>query len=143
MDSGVKTIYMVEDELLLGELFEEFVSDFPYLRFVGRALDGETAVKECQQLKPDIVVLDLRVPGFNGLDILQFFHKALPSCCMILFTGSLSEESLRACLEYNACGYIEKAYGLEELQKGIEAAMEGRKHYSPGVAALLKSFKVS
>lgn len=135
------TLFLIEDEPLLCDLFAEYVKTMEDVEYLGDARDGSKAMKQCLELKPDIIILDIRIPEVNGLEILTLLNKKLPDSRVIIFTGSLSEETLRITLDYDAYGYVEKAYGLEELHKAIEAAAKGDKHFSPGVMDLMKQYR--
>ncbi|MCC5834628.1 MAG: response regulator transcription factor [Opitutales bacterium] len=136
-----KTLLMIEDEPLLCDLFAEYIKTIPEVEFLGDERDGSMAMKRSLELKPDIIVLDIRLPEVNGLEILTLLHRKLPETAVIIFTGSLSEETLRITLSNGALGYVEKSYGLEELHKAINAAMKGEKHYSPGVQQLMRNYR--
>jgi DNA-binding NarL/FixJ family response regulator len=88
-----------------------------------------------------MIILDLRLPEVSGLDVLKIVHKELPQSKVIIFTGSLSEETLQSTLQNGAIAYVEKAYGLEELQKAINAAKEGNQYFSPSIARLVEDYQ--
>lgn len=138
-----KTLFLIEDEDLLCELFAEYVQIISGLVYLGDARDGATAVKRCYELQPDIVIVDIRMPEINGLEILQRLHADLPGTKIIIFSGTVDDESLRLAIENETDAYIEKAYGLDELKRGIEYVMLGRKYYSPGIMRLLTNYQVS
>jgi len=135
------SLLLVEDEPLLCELFGEFVQTMEDIEYLGDARDGSLAMKKILEEKPDVIVLDLRIPEVNGLEILTLLRRKLPKTKIIIFTGSLSEETLRIALDHEASGYVEKAAGMEELSQAVEKAVAGEKHFSPGVARLMKNFR--
>jgi DNA-binding NarL/FixJ family response regulator len=137
-----KTLFLIEDEPLLCDLFAEYIKTIPEIDYLGDSRDGAEASKRCLELQPDILVLDIRMPEVNGLEIITLLHRRQPDCAVIIFTGSLSEETLRIALRNGARGYVEKSYGLEELRKAISAVLEGRSHFSPGVTQLLQSYRL-
>lgn len=134
-------LFLVEDEALVCDLLSEFLGELDGIDFLGDARDGATAIKKCRELKPDLIILDLRIPEVSGLDVLKVLHMELPESKVIIFTGSLSEEMLRSTLENGAIAYVEKAYGLEELQKAIAAANEGKRYFSPSIARLIEDYE--
>lgn len=135
------SLLLIEDEELVCELLGEFFHSEPGINYLGEARDGKTAIAKCRELKPDLVVLDLRLPELSGVDVLKILHKELPDMKVIIFTGSLSEETLHGTLRNGAIAYVEKAYGLEELQKAIEAATRNERYFSPSIARLIEDFK--
>lgn len=136
-----ETLFLIEDEELVCELLGEFLRAEEGIEFLGEARDGATAITRCRELRPDLIILDLRLPEVSGLEVLKVIHKELPDTRVIIFTGSLSEETLQTTLQNGAIAYVEKAYGLEELQKAIQAARKGEKYYSPSIARLIEDYK--
>lgn len=135
------SLFLVEDEELVCELLAKFLSMEEGIDYLGDARDGATAIERVRELKPDMLILDLRLPEVSGLEVLKIIHRELPDTKVIIFTGSLSEETLHTTLENGAVAYVEKAYGLDDLQKAIEAAKEGKKYFSPSIARLVEDYE--
>ena len=135
------TVFMIEDEVLLCELFTDFVHTIPGVEFLGFENDGELGIERALQLKPDIIVLDMRLPRVNGVEALHRLRAHLPETKMIVFTGTLKEETLRLASREGADGFVEKSHGLGELKKAIEAVLAGEQYVTAGVAEILKSFR--
>lgn len=136
-----ESLFLIEDEELVCELLGEFLREEEGIEFLGEARDGATAITRCRELRPDVIILDLRLPEISGLEVLKILHQELPTSKVIIFTGSLSEETLQTTLDNGAIAYVEKAYGLEELQKAIQAALKGNKYYSPSIARLIEDYQ--
>ncbi|MFO7725844.1 MAG: response regulator transcription factor [Oceanipulchritudo sp.] len=136
-----ESLFLIEDEALVCELLTEFLEDVDEIDFLGDARDGATAIERCRELKPDIIILDLRLPEMSGLEVLKILHKEQPTMKVIIFTGSLSEETLQITLANGAIAYVEKAYGLEELQKAISAALQGERYFSPSIKRLIEDYQ--
>ena len=134
------SLFLVEDEQLVCELLAEFLKDFEGIDYLGEARDGTTAIAKCRQLKPDMMILDLRLPEMSGVEVLKVIHKELPETKVIIFTGSLSEDTLHTTLKNGAIAYVEKAYGLEELQKAIESAKRGEQYFSTSIARVVEDY---
>lgn len=134
------SLYLVEDDPLVSELLQEFLKGMPPFRLIGEARDGATAVKAILRLRPDVLILDLRLPEMHGLDVLQILHECLPTCKVIIFTGSLSESILRRALRLGAVAFVEKAYGLRELRLALEAAVKGETYFSPSIARIVEQY---
>jgi two-component system invasion response regulator UvrY len=136
-----ESLFLIEDEALVCELLTEFLEEVEEINFLGDARDGASAIEQCRQLRPDIIILDLRLPEVSGLEVLKTLHSEQPDLKVIIFTGSLSEETLHITLENGAIAYVEKAYGLEELQKAIDAALKGEKYFSPSIKRLIEDYE--
>jgi DNA-binding NarL/FixJ family response regulator len=137
----MKTILMVEDERMLSELFVEYVAMLPDVQYLGYVSDGRVALDRCLEQKPDIIILDIRLPGVNGLEMLRKLRKALPDSKVIVFSGSLDAYSVRMALDGDAHGFVEKAYGLTELNIGITEVMKGNRYYSQGAKDYVEKLK--
>lgn len=139
--SMAERLFLVEDEELVCELLGEFLETMEGIDFLGEARDGATAITKCRELKPDLLILDLRLPEVSGLDVLKVLHRELPQIRVIIFTGSLSEETLQITLDHGARAYVEKAFGLEELQKAIEAVRNDETYFSPSIKRLIDDYE--
>jgi len=128
----MKTILMVEDEGMLSELFVEYVQMLPEARYLGCVGEGNAALRRCLSDRPDIIILDIRLPGVNGLEMLRKIRKELPESKVIVFSGSLDAYSVRMALDGDAHGFVEKAYGLTELNIGILEVMKDNRYFSQG-----------
>lgn len=98
---------------------------------VGEAQDAMTAVAKSDELQPDIVVLDVLMPGISGLEVVDKIIAAAPKTRVVLLTSSESGEDLLAAIKSGAMGYIVKTTPLPELVMGIEAVVAGGAVVSP------------
>jgi DNA-binding NarL/FixJ family response regulator len=137
----MKTILMIEDEAMLAELFGEYVQLIPESEFLGAYSDAAKAYSTCLEKKPDAIVLDIRLPGVNGLEMLTRLRRDVPQAKVIVFSGSLDAHSVRMALEGDAHGFVEKAHGMAELNKGIMCALEGGRYYSSGAQDYVNRLK--
>lgn len=136
-----KKILMVEDEAMLSELFGEYVQMIPDVEYLGCCDDGTIALSRCLELRPDLIVQDIRLPGVNGLDMLKALRRELPEAKVLVFSGSLDAHSVRVALQGDAHGFVEKAYGLAELNKAIESVFAGNRYYSAGAQDYVSKLK--
>lgn len=138
-----KTLFLIEDEDLLCDLFAEYVDLLPEVSYLGDARDGATALRRCRELSPDIVIMDIRMPEVDGLQVLRQVRKELPSTKVIIFSGTVDDEALRAAMVFEADAFIEKAYGLDELRRGLDYVLNGRRYFSPGILKLLTNYHIA
>ena len=104
---------------------------------VGEAADGEAAVAVAEIQQPDIVLLDLLMPGMSGIDVLEKITAVAPSAAVVLLTGSESEEDMVAAIKGGARGYILKDMPFDELVGAIDNIANGGAAISPGMAGKL------
>lgn len=135
-----KTIYMIEDEGLICDLFRDYVELFDDLTHAGYCQSGGKAMEKLREVKPDIVVVDIRLPEQSGLALVPEIRKELPECKIILFTGTIKEEAIQTALKHKVEAYVEKSFGFEELKNAIQAVLKDETYLSPGVAKIIRNF---
>ncbi len=104
---------------------------------VGEASDGEEAVAKCLELVPNVVLLDVQMPGTGGIEAAQAIKDALPTAKVLMLTGSDSEDDLYKALRAGASGYLLKDSALEDLAASVRTAAGGQSVLSPAMAAKL------
>jgi DNA-binding NarL/FixJ family response regulator len=107
------------------------------LDVVGEAEDGRTALKKIQQLKPDVVVMDLMMPGMDGIETTRQLQDLLPSAKTLILTTSSSSTDISNALQSGASGAILKSAANAELLSAIRAISGGKRYISPCIQTLL------
>jgi DNA-binding NarL/FixJ family response regulator len=97
------------------------------------ASDGREAIEIAATLKPDIVLLDISMPGLNGLDAARRLTSDLPSCKVIMLSMHCHEERVAECLRAGASGYLVKDGAVSEVAAAIKAALCGEVYISTRV----------
>ncbi len=113
------------------------------IELVGDAGDGATAVALAEQLQPDVVVMDIRMPGMDGIAALKHIHAAYPHIAVLLLTTYDEDELMMRGLQAGACGYFLKDTPLETLLNAIRAAARGEVLIQPEIMARLLSHTTS
>lgn len=101
---------------------------------VGEAADGEEALRLASQLRPDVVVMDIRLPGRSGLEACQAIRQRRPKTRVIMLTSYLSEELVTQAIRAGASGYVLKNIDSMELVQAIRSAYAGRTVLDPSAA---------
>jgi two-component system NarL family response regulator len=104
---------------------------------VGEAANGEAAVAIAENELPDLVLLDVLMPGESGIDAMQKIHAVSPNSAIVLLTGSESEEDLVSAIKLGARGYIVKDMPFEHLVMSIDNVAAGGAAISPVMAGKL------
>jgi DNA-binding NarL/FixJ family response regulator len=138
-----KRIVIVEDHTAIREMLAEILRMDPAYKIIGESGEGQQACQLCLELKPDLIVLDARLPGLSGVDILRRISKQLKSTRVLVFSAYESPALVREMLEAGAHGFVEKTAGLVEFKKGLETISKGGTYFGPGVAALLRTVVAS
>src|SRR5438445_12413173 len=104
---------------------------------VGEAADGESAVTRASELQPDLILLDLSMPGLNGLEALPRLREAAPTAEVVVLTASGTEENLLGAIRGGAAGYLLKSEPPERLVEFLRGVANGEAALSGAVARRL------
>ena len=132
----VRTL-IVEDEPLARQTLIDFAKEFSWLEIIGVAADGLTAVRSIDELKPQLIFLDVQMPEISGLEVLRRI-KYQP---FIVFTTAFDDYALTA-FEFEAIDYLQKPFGLKRFQQTVER-IERRINSESGKTNVEKSEPIS
>ncbi|GGJ96626.1 response regulator [Pseudomonas matsuisoli] len=104
---------------------------------VGQAPDGETALALCETLQPDIAIIDIRMPGMNGLGVARLLQQRMPALKTVMFTMYDSPEHLEAAIAAGAVGYLLKDATREEVIQALRRVAAGEEALNSAVSARL------
>ncbi|MCK5867422.1 MAG: response regulator transcription factor [Mycoplasmataceae bacterium] len=130
-------ILLVDDHSLFRSGIRSLLESQQGFEIVGEASDGLEGVKRAKQLKPDIVLLDLHMPGTSGLEALQMLAEDAPEIVVLMLTVSEDAQDLVQALRRGAKGYLLKNIEIDFLVDSIRRAMDGESVMSPQMAAVL------
>jgi DNA-binding NarL/FixJ family response regulator len=131
-------LVIIEDQTAVREMLVEVLAHDRAYALVGQCGDGQEALKMCLELKPDLVVLDARLPGLGGVELLRELQKRLPKVKVLVFSGHESPHLIREMLEAGANGFVEKTANFGEFKKGLAAIALGGTYFGPAVARALQ-----
>jgi len=131
------TVLIVDDHEVVREGLRLSLLRSPHIRIVGEAPDGETAVALAERRRPDVVIMDLRMPGMDGLEATQEIAKRVPEVAVLVFTAYSERSLLARGLESGAKGYVLKEAPHETLLRAIEKVAGGETFVDP---ALMPAF---
>jgi len=103
----------------------------------GEAADGREAIKQCMQLRPDLLILDICMPNLNGLDAARQILKRNPDQKILVLTNVDSEQVIHDCLEAGVRGWVLKSDPVEELTAAIEQLQQNKSSFSGRVSNLI------
>jgi DNA-binding NarL/FixJ family response regulator len=129
------TILLAEDHALVRQGLRTLLSLDPALTIVGETGDGAAVMGLLAALRPDLLLLDLDLPGRSGFDIVEALKRANDPVRILVLTGSLREVSVRRALAAGADGYIPKSDDTDELLVAINAVLAGRQYVSRRIAS--------
>jgi DNA-binding NarL/FixJ family response regulator len=136
--SDLVEVFLVEDHGLFRQgLSELLAANDPTLHVAGSATSAEEALKRIPELLPDVVLMDLHLPGMNGTEAIRRLAVRCPSVRVLVISGSAEDHDVMEAILAGARGYILKSAPVEEITAGIHAAAQGAALLSPVVAANL------
>jgi len=133
-------VLLVDDNRLMLEGLQSLL-EANEIEVAGVATDGLASVDLACALEPDVILMDVRMPGCDGLEATRRIKARLPEARIVMLTTSHDEEDLLEAIRSGACGYLIKSIDMDALVDALEQAREGIPPFSPGLAAkLLEEF---
>lgn len=124
-------VFLVDDNsAMLADLRDELSKEF-YI--AGIAENGEEAIREVLRLDPDVLVLDITMPGLNGLQVASRLRKLHPRTKILFLTIHEQAEYIAAAFSAGACGYVTKRRLASDLSRAIHEILSGRTFLSPSL----------
>lgn len=116
MPSNAKlTVFLADDSSFVRDRLPGMLTEMAGVEVIGQAADGIVAVNSIRKLKPDIVVLDIRMPGKNGMEVLQEIKTFEPIPCVIILTNYPYPQYRKKCLEMGADYFLDKSADFDKL----------------------------
>ena len=132
-----KRILLVEDHSLLRQGLRSLVSTLPDFEVVGEARDGKEAIRQCLALSPDLVMMDLSMPGMTGIEATTQIKRRLPQVRVLALTAYKTDEYVRETLRAGADGYVLKDASYDELVLALRHVVMGKRFLSADVSGHL------
>ncbi len=130
-------VLIVDDHTMVRRGLAIFLKVYDDLQLVGEAATGEAAIQLCGRLMPDVVLMDLALPGMDGVEATRAIHRQFPAVRVIALTSFNEEGVVQNVLRVGAISYLLKDVSAEELARAIRAAHDGRSTLSPAAAQAL------
>lgn len=127
-------VLLAEDHTIVRKGLRSLLEKETSIAVVGESEEGRDAVKKANELEPDVVVMDISMPGLNGLEATRQLKKRFPGMKIIILTAHANEEYVFQTLQAGASGYLIKSAAPTDLISAIQAAMRGESYLSPSIS---------
>ncbi|HZW09407.1 MAG TPA: response regulator transcription factor, partial [Phycisphaerales bacterium] len=119
------TLLCVDDNVLLGKALGRCINAEPSLKWLGAVSDGNEAIETAQRLRPDVILMDIDMPGFDTFRMVEELAEKLPDTRVVMLSGHVDREYLKRALDAGAWGYLSKAEETDVLIDGVHRAARG------------------
>jgi DNA-binding NarL/FixJ family response regulator len=137
MEVPVIRVVVVDDHALHRDGTRQILDAYPDLQIIGEAGSGELSLELITQLHPDVVLMDIRLPGMNGIEVTRRLTRDHPDVRVLMVSAYDENEYVRGALEAGAAGYLSKTAPGKELVEAVRAVALGTSVLRSGLAAQL------
>jgi DNA-binding NarL/FixJ family response regulator len=130
-------VLIVDDHALFRRGLIQVLQFEDGIEVVGEAEDGEDAVAKCEELAPDVLLMDVRMPRASGIEATRRLAESMPAMKILMLTVSDEEDDLYEAIKAGAAGYLLKEISIEEVADAVRAVMQGQTLISPSMASKL------
>lgn len=139
--SGTRVV-VVDDHVLFRELLTNVVNSIGGLRVVGWACNESEAITLCWRERPNLIVLDLMLPGSQGIETVERISAACRDARILVFSGNLTPTMIRQVLSAGSYSLVGKGATLDEFRRALQAVAAGRTYFSPEIAADIRTLVI-
>jgi len=132
-------ILVVEDFAPFRQFIRSTLGERPDLQIIGEVSDGLEAVQKAEELKPDLIVLDIGLPSLNGFEAARRIRKVAPETKILFVSQESSADVVQEALSLGALGYVVKTHAGSDLLAAVESVCEGRQFVGSGVSGLVSA----
>jgi DNA-binding NarL/FixJ family response regulator len=137
-------VFLVDDHDLVREGIRALLEQDPEIEVVGEAGDGQEAIRQVTQLKPDVVLMDIRLPGgLGGLEATEVILHDVPDVKVVMLTQYENREYVRRAMRIGAHGFLPKRAVAPQLLEAVRAVLAGRRYLHPDIASELAELLAS
>jgi DNA-binding NarL/FixJ family response regulator len=133
-------VVLADDHPVVVAGLRALLGSLPGFEVVGEAADGEGVVRQVELTRPDVVLMDIRMPGTDGLEATRRIRAAAPDTAVLVLTMLNDDETVLAAMRAGAHGYLLKGAGQDELERALRGVVAGEAIFGPGVAARMLQY---
>lgn len=136
--SPTTRVAIIEDHRLIANLLAEFINEQPGFKVVAIGHDGAEAVELCRGAMPDLVILDIALPGASGLEVVGRLQSSVPKPKILIYTAHVSQPVMEAALRMGVEGMLEKAAPFESFLPLLARVRDGAPGFGPEASRLVR-----
>lgn len=140
MDSERIRVLIADDHPLFRDGMHGLLDSVPETEVVGEAASGEEAIASAENLQPDVILMDIKMPGINGLQAMREILHTSPHIRILIVSMLEDDDSVFAAMRAGASGYVPKGANQDEMLRAIRAVANGEAIFGPGIAQRLIGF---
>jgi DNA-binding NarL/FixJ family response regulator len=133
-------VLVADDHAVFRYGMRAMLANTPGFEVVGEAATGEEAVEKADETRPEIVLMDIQMPGMNGIEATRRIVQANPEVGVVVVTMFGDDDSVFSAMRAGARGYVLKGADAEEVMKVLRAVVEGEAHFGPEIARRIMAF---
>ena len=118
-------VVVVDDQVLYRECLVNLIDLWPEFTVVGQAADGRQAIRMCCELHPDVILLDVQMPGMSGIEAAEIISKSAPDIAIIMLTVETASQTVLDSLQMGVGGYLLKDTPADKLRSKIHSVLQG------------------
>ena len=130
-------ILLVEDHIVMREGLRGLISRQADMEVVGEANDGDQAIELARQLKPDVIIMDVRMQGMDGVEATRQIKAEMPDCKVVVLSAYGNREYIMGMAKAGMSGYLLKDCAFEELVGAIRTVLQNKSYLSPAAARVI------
>ena len=127
------SVMVVDDHAVIRRGVQGILQAYPEWRICAEAADGQEAVRLAESLQPEVIIMDVSMPGLNGLEATRIIHNILPQIKILLLTLHSSTELVRSAFRVGARGYVLKSDAENELVRALNVIAGDGTYVSPAI----------
>ncbi|MBY6081468.1 MULTISPECIES: response regulator transcription factor [Ruegeria] len=131
-------VLIVDDHPMVAEGIQSILESFDDIKVVGTLGNGRDAVDQAARLQPDVILMDLNMPGLGGLSATELILERLPDTRILILSMHDSPEYISTALSHGAKGYVLKDVPTDEIKQAIDAVMRGERYLCTGAIGSLE-----
>jgi len=130
-------VLLADDHPIVRQGLRHLLEAEPDVKIVGEASDGLQAVQLAEKFRPNVLIVDIMMPGLNGLEVVRQVKERSPATCSIVLSMQSADVYVVEALKAGALGYVLKETGPSELVNAVQQVLQGQRYLSPRLSERL------